>query len=160
MQELDEDCEFYTERIDFAEDLYLSDVNSVKEKIYSELRKERAKNRPVERCQVVKNNYPYYKKELSYLANVTNEYTKAFYKRHGVEKIEPALESCDDLSGKQVFSSRYCLRYELGYCSKQKNKDVPEFPWHLEQLDNGNKFKVEFDCKICSMNLYLDKEDK
>lgn len=159
LQELDEDCEFYTERIDFAEDLYLSDINSVKEKIYSELRKERAKNRPVERCQVVKNDYPYYKKELSYLANVTNEYTKAFYKRHGVEKIEPALESCNDLSGKQVFSSRYCLRYELGYCSKQKNKDVPEFPWHLEQLDNGNKFKVEFDCKRCSMNLYLDEED-
>ena len=109
--------------------------------------------------QVVKNNVPYYKKELTYLANVTNSCTKAFYERHGVEKIEPGLETGISLEGKRVFSSRYCLRNELGVCSKTKPENIPPLPWTLEQLENGNKFKVEFDCSKCSMYLYLDKRN-
>lgn len=158
LQELDENCEFFAEKIDFVGEKLSVDVKSFKDAVFAELRKERAKNRPIERCQVVKNDYPYYKKDLTYLANVTNEYTKAFFKRHGVENIEPALESCENLDGKRVFSSRYCLRYELGYCSKAHKSDVPPMPWKLEQLENGNKFTVGFDCKKCSMYLCLDEE--
>ena len=109
--------------------------------------------------QVVKNNVPYYKKELSYLANVTNSCTKSFYERHGVEKIESGLETGIPLEGKRVFSSRYCLRNELGVCAKTKPENIPPLPWTLEQLENGNKFKVEFDCAKCSMYLYLDERN-
>lgn len=156
-QILDEDLEFYVDNLDCGEKISLVDVKSFKTVVVEALRKERAKNRPVERCQVIKNNYPYYKKDLSYLANVTNKWTKSFFERHGVDNIEPALESCEDMSGKRVFSSRYCLRYELGYCSKCHRDDVPPMPWKLEQLENGNKFKIEFDCQKCSMYLYLDE---
>ncbi len=159
LQILDENCEFFVENIDFIGDLSLADENSLKNIVFDLLRKERAKNRPVERCQVEKNNYPYYKKELTYLANVTNDKTKAFYERHGVEKIEQAMESCEDLKGKKVFSSRYCLRYELGYCSKDNVKNVPALPWKIEQLENGNKFNLDFDCKKCSMYFYYDEEN-
>ena len=160
LQVLDEDCEFFGEKIDFAGKELSVDMKVFKDEVFGELRKERAKNRPVDRCQVVKNDYPYYKKELTYLANVTNKYTKAFFERHGVEKIEPALESCENLDDKRVFSSRYCLRYELGYCSKAHKSDVPPMPWKLEQLENGNKFKVEFDCKKCSMYLYIEGDNR
>lgn len=157
-QKLDEKFEFYVEKIDYYGEKLSISPKIFNDVVFAELRKERAKNRPIDRCQVVKNDYPYYKKDLTYLANVTNEYTKAFFKRHGVENIEPALESCENLDDKRVFSSRYCLRYELGYCSKVHGNDVPQLPWKLEQLENGNKFTVGFDCKKCSMFLCLDEE--
>jgi len=154
---LDIDCEFAIDEVKAKETVFIDDTEDLKNKIFELLRVERAKNRPVMKGQIVKNNVPYYKKELTYLANVTNSCTKAFYERHGVEKIDPGLETGIPLEGKRVFSSRYCLRNELGVCSKTKPERIPPLPWKLEQLENGNKFKVEFDCSKCSMYLYLDE---
>ena len=130
----------------------------LKKVIFEKLRQEREKNRPRLKGQVKKNNYPYFKKELTYLDNVTNECTVSFYQRHGVDKIEYGLETSTDLKGKKVFSSRYCLRNELGFCSKNKVENIPQMPWKLEQLETGNKYEIEFDCKKCSMYLFAIDE--
>ncbi|MBQ2644173.1 U32 family peptidase [bacterium] len=156
---LDLDCEFIIDKVNTKSDCYIDNIDEFKNNLFDLMRIERAKNRPVEKGNVIKNNVPYYKKELTYLANVTNDCTKAFYKRHGVEKIESGLETGIPLEGKRVFSSRYCLRNELGLCSKQNQENIPKMPWHLEQLENGNKFTVKFDCAKCSMYLYLDNEE-
>ncbi len=155
---LDVECEFVIDKINSNNKLYIDDTDKFRNKIFELMRKERAQNRPKLQGHIVKNDTPYYKKELSYLANVTNKSCEMFYKRHGVEKIEPGLETGISLEGKRVFSSRYCLRNELGLCSKTAPKNLPPLPWSLEQLENGNKFQVEFDCKNCSMYLYM-KED-
>ncbi len=156
----DINCEFITDKVNSEKELFIDNPEALINQVFELLRKERAKNRPIKRIQIEKNNYPYYKKELTYLANVTNNSTKSFYERHGVEKIEPGLETGITLEGKRVFSSRYCLRNELGLCSKTNPENMPPLPWHLEQLENGNKFKAEFDCKRCSMYLYCEDEGK
>lgn len=156
---INQECEFVIDEAVSEDDILVDDIESLKDKIFYALRNERAKNRPKLDGKVVKNNHPYYKKELSYLANVTNKCTKAFYERHGVEKIELGLETGIPLKDKRVFSSRYCLRNELGLCSKEKPSNLPPMPWYLKQLENGNEFKVEFDCANCSMYLYLKDEE-
>ena len=157
LYKLDTECEFAIDKVKNNTDIYIDDADDFRNKIFEALRAERAKNRPLFKGQFVKNNVPYYKKELTYLANVTNKNTEAFYKRHGVEKIEAGLETGIPLENKRVFSSRYCLRNELGLCSKNKPENVPALPWHLEQIENGNKFRCEFDCKNCSMYLYSER---
>lgn len=157
---VDSDCEFVIDETVSENDVCIDDIEDFKNVVFAALRNERAKNRPHLEGRTVKNDYPYYKKELTYLANVTNKCTKAFYERHGVEKIEAGLETGIPLKDKKVFSSRYCLRNELGLCSKNKPENLPPMPWTLEQLENGNKFRVEFDCAKCSMHLYLLDEDK
>lgn len=151
---ISEDCEFVIDNVESQNDIFVENTEVLNQTVFTELRKERAKNRPIVKGNVIKNNTPYYKKELTYLANVTNECTKSFYERHGVEKIEPGLETTSNIEGKRVFSSRYCLRNELGLCSKLHPESLPKMPWTLEQLENGNKFKIEFDCNKCSMYLY------
>ena len=95
--------------------------------------------------------------DLTYLDNVTNKYAENFYKRHGVQNIEQALELRENVEGLRTFNSRYCLKYELGYCSKLSRKDTPKEPWIIQNKINGNKFKVECDCKKCEMHLIYTK---
>lgn len=156
LYELNQDCEFVIDNVICENNIFIDDINELRNIIFEKLREERKIHRPILLGQAIKNDYPYYKEKLNYLANVTNNCTKAFYKRHGVKEIEDGLETGISLDNKRVFSSRYCLRNELGLCSKENSKNIPPLPWQLEQLENGNKFRVEFDCKNCSMYLYMN----
>lgn len=53
-------------------------------------------------------------------------------------------------SGGILMKSKYCVRYELGLCSR---KGKGGGPLYLE--NNGNRLKLEFDCKNCEMSLSL-----
>lgn len=155
---IEEDCEFVIDKI--KGDLSIDDENNLKNIIFAELRKERETNRPKMHGQIIKNNTPYFKEELNCLVNVTNKFTEAFYKRHGVKKIDAGLETGIPLEDKRIFSSRYCLRNELDLCSKTKPEKMPPLPWFLEQIESCLKFKVEFDCSKCNMYLYLVNQEK
>ena len=155
---LDVECEFVIDKVNAKEDVYIDNVIDFRDKIFDLLRKERAKNRPVKQGKVIKNNEPYYKKELTYLANVTNKCSEAFFRRHGVEKIEAGLETESNIEGKRIFSARYCLRNELGLCSKTKPKEVPPMPWRIKQIESDIEYRVEFDCNKCEMYFYCDKQ--
>lgn len=155
---LDSDCEFLINNVDFKDDFFIDDIADLRNIIFNLLRQERKNNRPIEKTKLQKNNCSYYKKEMTYLDNVTNKKCEEFYKRHKVEKIEDAMENLDNIQNKKVFTSSYCLKYELGYCSKYNNtKDTPELPWKLEQLESGLKYRAEFNCKDCNMHLYIDE---
>ena len=67
------------------------------------------------------NDTPFPAAKLSYLANVLNQKAAAFYRRHQVADIEPAAESGLDLAGHTVMTTRYCLKYELGACPRERN---------------------------------------
>lgn len=156
---LDVECEFVIDEVVAREPVCIDNIEEFRNLIFDALRKERAKNRPVKRCQVIKNDEPYYKKELTYLANVNNKYCEKFYKRHGVEKIEPGFETSSDIKGRKVFSGRYCLRNELDLCSKNKPENMPPLPWTIEQIESGIEYKIDFDCKKCEMYFYCDDEN-
>lgn len=151
--QLNEDCEFIVDKF-FGDNVKIDDVESLRVELFKLLRTEREKNRPIHRHQALKNDYPFYKKELTYLNNVTNTCCENFYKRHGVEKIEAGLETSQDLRGRRVFTSRYCLRNELNLCSKTKPENIPPLPWTIEQIESGEEFDVEFDCRNCKMYFY------
>ena len=50
----------------------------------------------------------------------------------------------------ELLHSRYCLRHELGYCTKGGRKAPWREPLTLHLAD-GKSFKIKFDCKQCEM---------
>jgi len=86
--------------------------------------------------------YPY-----SYLYNISNRLASQFY---------DATLSAFELKGGEgpIMQCRHCLRYSLGYCVKHGGKR-PEWREPLSLiLGDGRKFRLEFDCKHCQMNIY------
>ena len=88
-----------------------------------------------------------------YLYNISNELSSAFYKACGMRSDAHAFELCPPRNP-LIMQCRYCLRYELGYCVKHGGK-TPR--WHeplFLKLGDGRRFRLEFDCRHCQMNIY------
>jgi hypothetical protein len=71
-----------------------------------------------------------------------------------VKKIEPALETSRDFRDKRLMTMKHCLKYQLGYCPKENRNET--IPWEEPLLlkDGNRKFRLDFDCGECKMNLY------
>lgn len=83
-----------------------------------------------------------------YLYNISNHFSQEFY---GTEDI-----SAYELKGGigPIMQCRHCIRYALGYCVKHGGKHPT---WHEPLslvLGDGRRFRLEFDCKNCQMNVY------
>ncbi|MGL4806228.1 MAG: DUF3656 domain-containing protein, partial [Bacteroidales bacterium] len=97
-------------------------------------------------------------KELSYLANVSNNAAKAFYEQRGFTRIQPAFEIQSQENVPLMFM-KHCIRYSLGCCSKIKgNKEKLKEPLYL--VNKSTRLRLEFDCKQCEMRIYKDNEQK
>ena len=87
--------------------------------------------------------YPY-----TYLYNIANKKACDFY---GIDS-----PTAFELKGGEgpLMQCRHCLRYSLGYCVKHGGKR-PEWrePLYL-RLGDGRRFRLEFDCAHCQMNVY------
>lgn len=103
---------------------------------------------------------PYYE-HYPYLYNISNKEAKAFYGQQGLSLLLPAFELSNrnegnrtDDSPRLLMQCRHCLRFSLGYCVKRGGKR-PEWkePLSLE-LSDRQRFRLEFDCKQCQMNVY------
>ena len=108
---------------------------------------------------------------LDYRANILNARAEDFYRRHGVQRLERGLEQTGDYDGRALMTTRYCLRFELGAClhpekwrpedSVRETRNTPpltERPIRptdtLCLLNNGRRFRLEFDCRQCLMRIY------
>ena len=90
-----------------------------------------------------------------YLYNAANKAAREFYREQGISEasaiethpaIRPLLMQC-----------RHCLRYSLGYCRRESKEQMPwPEPLYL-QLPDGRRFRLEFDCKNCQMNVYGER---
>lgn len=91
---------------------------------------------------------------LTYRGNVANRLARRFYERHGVEHVEPALEvkPHETSSDLQLMTCRYCILSQLGHCLR-KNPPRWALPLSL-RLADGRRFRLQFDCKNCRMNVY------
>ncbi len=92
-----------------------------------------------------------------YLFNIANTDAVAFYCSCGTSAELSAFELTAPKRTTQpllVMQCRHCLRYSLGYCVKRGGKK-PQWkePLFLELNERG-RFKLEFDCKHCQMNVY------
>ena len=91
----------------------------------------------------------YPSKVVTRYENVTNRLAEEFYRRHGVEIIEPALEQQPTI-GERVMISSYCIRREIGECLKQK----PKIKGDLFLEHGTTRYALKFDCKLCQMELW------
>lgn len=131
--------------------LSVSQLNAARRRLVEQLMQVRQAHRLRPAGVVRKNTVPYPEKHLSYLGNVLNHKAGEFYRRHGVEKIEPAAESGLDLSGRLVMTTKYCLRQEIGLCKGLRSGETAE-PLILEDED-GRRFEIRFRCGPCGMEI-------
>ena len=86
-------------------------------------------------------------KELSYQNNISNHQSAAFYGTNELTAYE--LKGGDG----SIMQCRHCLRYSLGYCVKRGGKR-PTWREPLSLvLGDGRRFRLEFDCQHCQMNV-------
>lgn len=90
-----------------------------------------------------------------YLYNISNELSRLFYERHGLSKPSPAFEKQTVGAGAPLMQCRHCLRYAYGFCVKHGGRK-PEWtePLYLS-LPDGRRFRLEFDCAHCQMNVLM-----
>ncbi len=133
-------------------------LNEMRRQVIERLVCRRAQNRPVSFGAIEKNTVVYPEKKLSFRGNVLNQKAAAFYRRHRVEEIEPAVDSgtnANDMSGKAVMISKYCILFQLGVC--RKNQKSPDLSEPLVLMDEkGRKFIVKANCKGCEMEIRME----
>ncbi|MFA6239581.1 MAG: U32 family peptidase [Candidatus Hydrogenedentales bacterium] len=128
-------------------------LNALRRDLLVELSNAREASRPRETSAPILNDIPYPRHELTYLGNVLNKKAEAFYRRHGVDHIEPAAEAGIDLSGKIVMITRHCIKHQLNLCPKFGGKA------HNGKLrlldDDGKRLDLHFDCPRCQMHVLM-----
>ena len=88
----------------------------------------------------------------SYLSNVSNDVARNFYLKQGAKSVEPAFEIVQPQGEKLIMQCKHCIRWSLGMCQKQGGNASKLF---LE-LPDHRRFRLEFDCKNCQMNVYAE----
>ena len=86
---------------------------------------------------------------LSYLANVTNSLSRKFYENHGVTHIDDGMEKTMPEGETVVMTTKHCIRYANGLCSKETGK--PATPLYIS--NERGRFRIDFDCKNCCMKV-------
>ncbi len=88
-----------------------------------------------------------------YLRNITNEAHKSVYEDFGAKEIEYGLDKTEAYTGKTVMTCKYCLRHELGWCSRNPSEKCPPQPLYL--VSGRFRFRLEFDCGKCVMKVFV-----
>ncbi len=92
-----------------------------------------------------------------YMYNIANDAARMFYVRQGLKTITDAFE-ISKTSHPMVMQCKHCLRYALGGCEKRGGQRLPwKEPWSLV-LSNGRRFRLQFQCSDCQMNIIADDE--
>jgi putative protease len=136
--------------------LPVSVLNGLRRDVLDALTAAREERRPRVKGAVAVTDVSYPERELSYLGNVMNAKAETFYRRHGVVRIESAAESGLDLRGRQVMTTRYCLKHQLGLCPTRGAAESLAEPLFLVD-DEGNRLRLHFDCARCEMEIVLDE---
>ncbi len=103
---------------------------------------------------------------FTYLYNISNQVALQFYQAQGLKEVDMAYEIANKYKIDRVknqresvpdallMQCRHCIRYSLGYCVKRGGKQPS---WHEPlylTLPDKRKFRLEFDCKNCQMNIH------
>ena len=154
--------------IEFSQNWFLpiSKVNEVRRTVLEQLIDIRIKDYHREEFQIQKTDHPYPVSQLDFTYNVSNQMSRAFYKRHGVTDIEKAFELQWDPGKSRVMVTKYCVKYELGKCARFQRDTMGEKVTEPLTLTHGdNAYKLKFNCKPCEMEIWekdaeLEYEDE
>ena len=126
-----------------------------------------ARNDKSHTYKLVEQTNPSQYQAYPYLYNISNDVARKFYEQQGLTNPDEAFEN-QHPQGVQVkrgqvedallMQCRHCIRYSLGYCVKRGGKKPTwREPLYLE-LPDKRRFRLEFDCKDCQMNIHPDVE--
>ncbi|MGE0083592.1 MAG: U32 family peptidase [Desulfococcaceae bacterium] len=133
----------------------LSALNEIRRKALEHHTQIRLETFPAKQVQLIPNSVPYPETELSFTANILNDYARKFYQRHGVLHLEPAFETLADTRGKTVMTTRYCIRHQMDACLKKPgSRKILTEPMRID--DGLHQYRLEFDCKKCRMHVILE----
>ena len=101
---------------------------------------------------------------FGYMYNVANGEARKFYAAQGLKDVDKAFElGTGKQDGLLLMQCRHCIRYSLGRCPrlmKGERREEWEVPaWHEPlylRLGDGRRFRLEFDCRNCQMNVYSE----
>lgn len=94
--------------------------------------------------------------KFPYTYNISNKEASKFYASEGMSKQANAFELSEP-SSSLVMQCRHCIRYALGHCTKRGDK-APS--WHEPlylRLGDGRRFRLQFQCDECQMNVLVEK---
>ncbi len=111
-------------------------------------RKASAKSRLLDKTSAA-----YLEKKIGYCGNVLNEKARVFYRKHGAEVTEPAAEAGLDMKGRQVMTTKYCLREQLGLCPGKSAMGSAETLFLVDE--DGREYRIGFQCGVCGMAVYF-----
>lgn len=135
------DCEYF---------FPISEINNWRRLLSAKLETQREKSYKRNTFKIAPSTIPYIADNINFTANVSNHLAERFYKRHGVVKIEKAVET-GTIPAKVMFN-KYCIKYELGICPvKQGGKETGDLFLH----NSGKVLKLKFDCKNCEMSIEI-----
>ncbi len=135
----------------------ISEINSMRRAIFSLLEDERIKNYKPKDYYLTKCEQIKIKENISYLENVTNQYSKNFYKELGAINIEEGFELKDEFADLTLMKSKYCIKKQLNICPKEVG-DCNQYNTTLLLKDNQKTYKLVFDCKECVMTIKLNND--
>ncbi|MDR1886985.1 MAG: U32 family peptidase, partial [Prevotellaceae bacterium] len=101
-----QDCEYF---------FPVSCINAWRRQLIHALASERQKRYRRRESKIVPSDISYITDEIDFTANVSNSLAEQFYRRHGVRKIEKAVET--GTVPKRLMYNKYCIKFELGMCS-------------------------------------------
>ena len=147
--------------------LPISKINEIRREVLEQLIETRITEYHREEFQVAKTDHPYPVSKLDFTYNVSNQLARSFYKRHGVTEIEKAFELQWDPGKSRVMTTKYCVKYELGKCSRFQKATMGQKVVEPLTLKQGeNEYKLKFNCKPCEMEIWekdaelkFDEED-
>lgn len=132
----------------------ISVLNKIRRDLFEKHIEHRIKKFARKDRAIEENDVQYPKTKVDFSANISNKKAEEFYKEHGVLKQEKALEVGQVRRDQLLMTTRYCIKYELGYCTRFQNvKESPKEPLFLE--DHNRKYLLDFDCKNCLMKIKL-----
>jgi putative protease len=131
-------------------------LNEMRRKIVQKLTEVRlASRKPAAMSKRVTESFVRYpEKQIGYCGNVLNEKARHFYRKHGVEVVEPAAEAGLVMKGRQVMTTKYCLREQLGLCTGASSGTAAETMFLVDE--DGRTFRLEFQCGFCGMAVFCE----
>ncbi len=85
----------------------------------------------------------------TYKDNLANSIAREIYRERGAMHMEDAYE-LTHRDGIEYMRTKYCIRHELGLCPRQRPGTRPD-PLFL--VNNGRRFRLDFDCRACEMTV-------
>ncbi len=127
-------------------------LNSMRRDLLEQLTEARMQ-KPVNKSGFEINNFPFPAKEIGFEGNISNRLARQFYERHGVENPEMAFEKQSTIHGKTVMTTKHCLKFQMGFCTRYGGKKPLNFSEPFSLNDEVNELKLDFDCIQCVMKV-------